>query len=212
MDLSASEHEMPQRFVMALSINTNLSSLAAQRALSQSQDLRTTAVQRLSSGLRINSARDDAAGLAITERLTAQIRGLTQANRNAQDGIGMQQTADAALASIGENLQRIRELAVQAANGSNSDADRAGIDAEVRQRLAEIDRIASATRFNDIRLLDGSAGSKTLQVGGGAGDTLGLDFSRSVRSGALGALASVQSADLGARLSAPGGWCWRAGT
>ena len=142
---------------MPLSINTKLSSLATQRALNQSQDLRAAAVQRLSSGLRINAARDDAAGLAISERLTAQIRGLAQSNRNAQDAIGMSQTAEAALASISDNLQRVRELAVRAANGTNSAADRNSLDAEVQQRVAEIDRIAASSSFGGIKLLDGSA-------------------------------------------------------
>ena len=115
------KHRTKHPRTVALSINTNLSSLAVQRALSQSQDLRTAAVQRLSSGLRINAARDDAAGLAISDRLTTQIRGLAQSARNAQDAIGMSQTAEAALASISDNLQRVRELAVQARRRAGTD-------------------------------------------------------------------------------------------
>ena len=186
---------------MALSINTNLSSLATQRALSQSQDLRAAAVQRLSSGLRINAARDDAAGLAISERLTTQIRGLAQSARNAQDAIGMSQTAEAALASISDNLQRVRELAVQAANGTNSDAERQSLDAEVQQRVAEIDRIAATTSFGGIKLLDGSAGTLAMQIGMNVGQTVGVDLTSSLRSNAFGAMASVRSADLTARLA-----------
>ena len=196
---------------MPLSINTKLSSLATQRALSQSQDLRASAVQRLSSGLRINAARDDAAGLAISERLTAQIRGLAQSNRNAQDAIGMSQTAEAALASISDNLQRVRELAVRAANGTNSAADRNSLDAEVQQRVAEIDRIAASSSFGGIKLLDGSAGMLAMQIGPNVGQTVGLDLSASLRSNAFGAMTSVRSADLTARLAAPGGLVLGAG-
>ena len=196
---------------MPLSINTNLSSLATQRALSQSQDLRTAAVQRLSSGLRINAARDDAAGLAISERLTAQVRGLAQSARNAQDAIGMSQTAEAALASISDNLQRVRELAVRAANGTNSAAERNSLDAEVQQRVAEIDRIAASTSFGEIKLLDGTAGMLAMQIGPNVGQTVGVDLSASLRSNAFGAMASVRSADLTARLAAPGGLVLGAG-
>ena len=196
---------------MPLSINTKLSSLATQRALNQSQDLRAAAVQRLSSGLRINAARDDAAGLAISERLTAQIRGLAQSNRNVQDAIGMSQTAEAALASISDNLQRVRELAVRAANGTNSAADRNSLDAEVQQRVAEIDRIAASSSFGGIKLLDGSAGMLAMQIGPNVGQTVGLDLSASLRSNAFGAMTSVRSADLTARLAAPGGLVLGAG-
>src|SRR5690606_18164536 len=133
---------------MALSINTNVSSLNAQRNLVRSGNELSRALQRLSSGLRINSAKDDAAGLAISERMTSQIRGTSQAVRNANDGVSMLQTAEGALAELGENIQRIRVLAVQAANETNSDADRQAIAQEVKQRLAEIDRIGRQTTFN----------------------------------------------------------------
>ena len=196
---------------MPLSITTNLTSLATQRALRQSQDLRAAAVQRLSSGLRINAARDDAAGLAISERLTAQVRGLAQSARNARDAIGMSQTAEAALASISDNLQRVRELAVRAANGTNSAAERNSLDAEVQQRVAEIDRIAASTSFGEIKLLDGTAGMLAMQIGPNVGQTVGVDLSASLRSNAFGAMASVRSADLTARLAAPGGLVLGAG-
>src|SRR6056297_737921 len=124
-------------------INTNIQSLTAQRNLNQSQSALQTSIERLSSGLRINSARDDAAGLAISERFTTQIRGLNQAVRNANDGISLSQTAEGALGEVSANLQRIRELAVQAVNATNSDTDRATLNQEVQQRLAEIDRIGS---------------------------------------------------------------------
>jgi flagellin len=196
---------------LPLSITTNLTSLATQRALRQSQDLRAAAVQRLSSGLRINAARDDAAGLAISERLTAQVRGLAQSARNARDAIGMSQTAEAALASISDNLQRVRELAVRAANGTNSAAERNSLDAEVQQRVAEIDRIAASTSFGEIKLLDGTAGMLAMQIGPNVGQTVGVDLSASLRSNAFGAMASVRSADLTARLAAPGGLVLGAG-
>src|SRR5664279_3297047 len=133
---------------MTMSINTNVLSLNAQRNLSSSASQLATSLQRLSSGLRINSAKDDAAGLAISERFTTQIRGLTQAARNANDGISLAQTTEGALGELTNNLQRIRELAVQSANSTNSSSDRAALDAEVQQRLAEVDRIASQTSFN----------------------------------------------------------------
>ncbi len=141
---------------MALTINTNVASLNAQRNLAKSQGDLATSMQRLSSGLRINSAKDDAAGLAISDRMTSQIRGLNQAARNANDGISLAQTAEGALAEVGNNLQRVRELAVQAANATNSASDRASLQAEVGQLLSELDRIATSTTFNNLTILDGS--------------------------------------------------------
>src|ERR1044071_9255336 len=137
-------------------INTNVASLNAQRNLTTSQGQLATALQRLSSGLRINSAKDDAAGLAISERFTTQIRGLNQAVRNANDGISLAQTAEGALGEITSNLQRIRELAVQSANSTNSASDRSALDAEVQQRLAELERIGTQTAFNGLKVLDGT--------------------------------------------------------
>jgi len=150
-------------------------------------------MQRLSSGLRINSAKDDAAGLAISDRMTTQIRGLNQAARNANDGISLSQTAEGALGEMSSNLQRIRELAVQSANATNSPSDRAALDQEVQQRLAEIDRVADQTTFNGQKILDGTFGNATFQVGANVGDTIGIGLSTSMRQSAIGALASVAS-------------------
>ncbi|GAA4082613.1 flagellin [Zhongshania borealis] len=187
---------------MALSINTNVASLNAQRNLSKSQETLNTSLQRLSTGLRINSAKDDAAGLAISTRFTTQINGLNQAVRNANDGISLAQTGEAALDEMTNNLQRIRELSVQSANATNSDSDRAALDAEVQQRLAEIDRIGSQTSFNGRKILDGSFGSATFQVGSNVGETISLDLSASTRLNSLGATASDASNDLSAVMTA----------
>ena len=171
---------------MAQVINTNVASLNAQRNLQNSQNSLQVSLQRLSSGLRINSAKDDAAGLAIGERFTSQIRGLNQAARNANDGISMSQTAEGALVEVTNNLQRVRELAVQSANASNSSGDRAALDAEVQQRLAEVDRIASQTAFNGQKVLDGTMGNATFQVGANVGETINVALSTSMRTTAIG--------------------------
>ena len=178
---------------MASVINTNISSLTAQRNLGMSQTSLATSMQRLSSGLRINSAKDDAAGLAISERFTTQIRGLSQAARNANDGISLAQTAEGALAEVTSNLQRIRELAVQSANSTNSASDRSALDLEVQQRLAEIDRVASQTSFNGQKILDGSFGSATFQVGANVGETIGINLATSMRATAIGQIATGTS-------------------
>ena len=148
-------------------INTNLSAIAAQNSLRTSGLNQTTAMERLSSGVRINSAKDDAAGLAISTRMTANIRGLSAAIRNANDGISLTQTAEGSLSSISDNLQRIRELAVQSANTGNSESDRNALNTEARQLVSEIDRIANNSQYNGIRLLDGSFQNQALQVGAG---------------------------------------------
>ena len=148
-------------------INTNLSAIAAQNSLRTSGLNQTTAMERLSSGVRINSAKDDAAGLAISTRMTANIRGLSAAIRNANDGISLTQTAEGSLASISDNLQRIRELAVQSANTGNNESDRNALNTEARQLVSEIDRIANNSQFNGIKLLDGSFQNQALQVGAG---------------------------------------------
>lgn len=153
-------------------INSNIPSLNAQRNLNTSAGSLATSLQRLSSGLRINSAKDDAAGLAIAERFTAQIRGQDQARRNANDGISLAQTAEGALQSAGDVLQRIRELAVQSSNATNSASDRQALNAEVGQLTAELDRIAKSTEFNGSKLLDGSFTTATFQVGANAGQTI----------------------------------------
>ena len=171
---------------MASIINTNISSLNAQRNLMSSQNSLATSMQRLSSGLRINSAKDDAAGLAISERMTAQIKGLTQAGRNANDGISLAQTAEGALGTIGNNLQRIRELAVQSRNATNSGDDRAALQKEVTQLVSEIDRVAKQTSFNGTKLLDGSFNAQTFQVGANQGETISIASIANASTDALG--------------------------
>jgi flagellin len=153
-------------------INSNVASLNTQRNLNMSQSAQATAIQRLSSGLRINSAKDDAAGLAISERFTSQIRGLNQAVRNANDGISLAQTAEGALQSAGDILQRVRELAVQSANASNSSSDRQALQREVSQLVSELDRIAQTTEFNGQKLFDGTFGTAQFQVGANANQTI----------------------------------------
>ena len=153
---------------MAAVINTNISSLNSQRNLSTSQSALSTSLQRLSSGLRINSAKDDAAGLAISDRMTSQIRGMTQATRNANDGVSLAQTAEGALSSSGDILQRIRELAVQSSNATNSASDRQALQTEVGQLGSELNRIATTTSFNGQALLDGTMGTANFQVGANA--------------------------------------------
>lgn len=155
-------------------INTNIASLNAQRNLNATQSDANVALQRLSSGLRINSAKDDAAGLAISERFESQITGLNMAQRNANDGISLAQTTEGALDEITTNLQRIRELAVQSANASNSPSDREALNAEVQARIEEINRIAGQTSFNGLKILDGSLLTQTFQVGANAGDTISV--------------------------------------
>jgi flagellin len=155
-------------------INTNIASLNAQRNLNKSQGMLSTSLQRLSSGMRINSAKDDAAGLAISERFTAQIRGLNQAARNSNDGISLAQTGEGALGEVTNNLQRIRELAVQAANATNSASDRIAMQQEVSQLINEIDRVATTSNFNGVQLLDGTFTGQTFQVGANVGETISV--------------------------------------
>ena len=171
---------------MAAIINTNIASLNAQRNLTSSQGALGISLQRLSSGLRINSAKDDAAGMAISDRMTAQIRGLNQAARNANDGISLAQTAEGALGEVTNNLQRIRELALQSANSTNSASDRASLDAESQQLLAEITRVASQTTFNGLNLLDGSFTSKSFQVGANANQVISVSSIADARATGLG--------------------------
>ena len=150
---------------MALTVNTNIASLNAQRNLTSSQSSLNTSLQRLSSGLRVNSAKDDAAGLAIAERMNAQVRGLTVGIRNASDGISLAQTAEGALGSVTESLQRMRELAVQSSNATNSASDRVSLQAEYAQLSAEINRVIGGTQFNGSFILAGDAGAQDFQVG-----------------------------------------------
>lgn len=161
---------------MALTVNTNVASLNTQRNLNSSSRALDTSLQRLSTGLRINSAKDDAAGLQISNRLTSQINGLNVAVRNANDGISMAQTAEGALQQSTNILQRMRELALQSANGSNSEEDRASLQLEVEQLQEELTRIAETTSFGTQKLLDGSLGSVSFQVGANAGETIAIDF------------------------------------
>lgn len=181
---------------MALGINTNVASLSAQNQLSKSQGMNDQALERLSSGLRINSAKDDAAGLAISTRFSSQISGLNVATRNANDGISLAQTAEGALDEITNNLQRIRELAVQSANSTNNTSDRQALDDEVQQRIEEIDRIASQTSFNGLKVLDGSFGDAGFQVGANAGEVINLKLDSSSRSDSIGGKATISAADL----------------
>jgi flagellin len=171
---------------MSLVINTNISALTAQRNLARAQTGLEKSIQRLSTGLRINGAVDDAAGLAISDRLTAQVRGLNQAVRNANDGVSALQTADGSLNAVSDLLQRARELSVQAANDSNSASDRQSLNAEVANILSELDRLANTVQFNNRKLLDGSFQNAQFQIGANANQT--VSFS----------IASVQTSNLGA--------------
>ena len=170
---------------MAATINTNIASINAQRNLSLSGNSLATSMQRLSSGLRVNSAKDDAAGLAISERMNTQVKGLTVAARNANDGISLAQTAEGALGKVGDMLQRMRELAVQSSNATNSASDRVALQAEVTQLAAEIDRVAKQTNFNGQKILDGSFAGAVFQVGANSGDNV-----------TLGALADTRSSQV----------------
>jgi flagellin len=187
---------------MAAIINTNVVSLNAQRNLTSSQNALATSLQRLSSGMRINSAKDDAAGLAISQRMTSQINGLNQAARNANDGISMSQTAEGALGEIGNNLQRIRDLSVQSRNASNSVSDRTALNNEVQQLKSEIDRVASTTSFNGIKLLDGSFNNQAFQVGANVGETITISGLVNAQSSALGTSTSSTANVTGAAATA----------
>ncbi len=171
---------------MAATINTNVNSLTAQRNLATSSMSLSQSMQRLSSGLRVNSAKDDAAGLAIAERMNTGVRGLTVAARNANDGISLAQTAEGALGKIGDMLQRMRELAVQSANATNSVQDRIALQAEVKQLSDEIDRVAKQTTFNGQKILDGSFAGAVFQVGANSGDNASLGALANTTAKALG--------------------------
>jgi flagellin len=175
---------------MALTLNTNIDSLTAQNNLSGSQALLSQSLTRLSSGLRINSAADDAAGLAISQQFTTQVNGTNQAINNANDAVSEAQTAGGALTTIVNNLQSIRTLAVEAANGSNSSSDRAALDSQVQQQIAEITQIASQTSFNGASVLSGSSGTTTYQVGANVGDTISINLSQGVQANQVGQTAS----------------------
>jgi flagellin len=186
---------------MSLVINTNINSLNTQNNLAKSQNALSQATQRLSSGLKINSAADNAAGFAISQRYTTQIGGLAQASANASDAINLAQTAGSALDQVTANLQAIRDLAAQSANGTYSASDRATIDAEVQQRLSEVTRIANQTTFNGTKVLDGSFGSKTFQIGANVGQTVSVGISGGVRADQLGAIATSGTGDISAKFA-----------
>jgi len=180
-------------------INTNIMSLNAQRNLNKTNNMLATSMQRLSTGLRINSAKDDAAGLAISERMTSQIRGLNQAIRNANDGISFAQTGEGALSTMGDAIQRIRELAVQAVNDTNTASDRQALNDEVQQLIAEVNRVANTTQFNGQNILDGSMSSLTFQVGANQNQTItvtGMDARGSKLGADLATGTSVDSATM----------------
>ncbi len=181
---------------MAQVINTNIASLNAQRNLTTSQNSLNTSLQRLSSGLRVNSAKDDAAGLAIGERMNAQVRGMNVAIRNANDGISLTQTAEGALSTVGDMLQRMRELAVQAANGTNGTGDLANLDAEYQALATQITDIGTQTKFNGLDILNAAAGAQTFQVGANVGDTLTVTTTALATSiGTIGDITSAANAN-----------------
>ena len=189
---------------MAATINTNIASINAQRNLALSGQSLNTTMQRLSSGLRVNSAKDDAAGLAIAERMNTQVKGLTVASRNANDGISLAQTAEGALGKIGDMLQRMRELAVQAGNATNSASDRAALQLEVKQMADEVDRVAKQTNFNGQKVLDGSFAGAVFQVGANSGDNITLGALVDTRASQISSVsyaesgvASIQTAEAG---------------
>ncbi len=183
-------------------INTNVMSMTAQRNLGTTSSSLATSMQRLSSGLRVNSAKDDAAGLAISERMNAQVRGLSVAARNANDGISLAQTAEGALGKVGDMLQRMRELAVQSANASNNSSDRTALQAEVTQLRSEIDRVAKTTSFNGTKLLDGTFANAAFQVGANAGESISVQSTADVRAASLGSATFLTTT----------GMAWAAGT
>ena len=181
---------------MSLVINTNINSLETQNNLSKSQSALSQATQRLSSGLKINSAADNAAGFAISQRYTTQIGGLNQASANASDAINLAQTAGSALDQVTANLQAIRDLAAQSANGTYSNSDRATIDQEVQQRLQEVTRIANQTTFNGKKVLDGSLATQSFQIGADVGQSVSVSLGTSVRTADMGKIAEVSSGNI----------------
>jgi flagellin len=174
-------------------IGTNIAALRAQAASTSATNQLQASMERLSSGKRINSAKDDAAGLAIATKMTAQIRGLNAAARNANDGVSLAQTAEGALGQISNIIQRVRELAVQSANGTVTNADRTGLDNESRALLDQIDAIASTTNFNGVKLLDGSAASVSIQTGTGSSDTVAVSLANSTTTNLMIKKATTQS-------------------
>ena len=189
---------------MAATINTNIASINAQRNLTFSGQSLNTTMQRLSSGLRVNSAKDDAAGLAISERMNTQVKGLTVASRNASDGISLAQTTEGALGKIGDMLQRMRELAVQAGNATNSKGDREALQLEVKQLADEVDRVAKQTNFNGQKVLDGSFAGAVFQVGANSGDNITLGALVDTRAEKISSISYASSAQTGINTADPG--------
>ena len=189
---------------MAATINTNIASINAQRNLTFSGQSLNTTMQRLSSGLRVNSAKDDAAGLAISERMNTQVKGLTVASRNASDGISLAQTTEGALGKIGDMLQRMRELAVQAGNATNSKGDREALQLEVKQLADEVDRVAKQTNFNGQKVLDGSFAGAVFQVGANSGDNITLGALVDTRAEKISSISYASSAQTGIDTAVPG--------
>ena len=189
---------------MAATINTNIASINAQRNLTFSGQSLNTTMQRLSSGLRVNSAKDDAAGLAIAERMSTQVRGLAVASRNANDGISLAQTAEGALSKVGDMLQRMRELAVQAGNATNSKGDREALQLEVKQLADEVDRVAKQTNFNGQKVLDGSFAGAVFQVGANSGDNITLGALVDTRAEKISSISYASSAQTGIDTAVPG--------
>src|SRR5580658_9551418 len=183
---------------MALTLNTNIDSIVAQNNLTGSQALLSQSLDRLSSGLRINSAADDAAGLAISQQFTTQINGTNQAISNANDAVSEAQTTAGALSTIVNNLQSIRTLAVESANGSNSTSDRQALDQQVQQQIAEITQIAQQTQFNGLNVLNGSSGTTVYQVGANVGDTISINLAQGVGANQIGQTATDTGTLLGA--------------
>ena len=197
---------------MSLVLNTNIASLNAQNNLSGSQASLSQSLERLSSGLRINSASDDAAGLAISQQFTTQINGTNQAVRNANDAVSEAQTTAGALNTIVNNLQSIRTLAVESANGSNSASDRAALNNQVQQQIAEITQIAQQTTFNGLNVLNGSSGTTVYQVGANVGNTIAVSLQQGVASNQIGQFSTATGGVVGtnttpgAALTATPGW------
>lgn len=184
-------------------INTNIASLTAQRNSAASQSSLATSMQRLSSGLRVNSAKDDAAGLAIAERMTAQVRGMNVAMRNANDGISMAQTAEGALSKVGDALQRMRELAIQSRNGTNNDQDKNSLNKEFQELQKEINRVLGGTAFNGKKILGADGTSFKFQIGAnvGADDTIDVEFENMVSNAEISSV-TVSTATIGSTADA----------
>ena len=184
---------------MSMSVNTNIGSLNAQRNLNKSQSSLSTSMQRLSSGLRVNSAKDDAAGLAIAERMNAQVKGMDVAVRNANDGISLAQTAEGALATVGDALQRMRELAVQSSNSTNSNSDKDSLDKEFGELSKEIQRVLGGTTFNGKAILGTDAGSLTFQVGANTttNDSISITTSNMTSLASITTIAGTDNAGTG---------------